>query len=207
MTAAATSRLKIAPTSAASMTLMPTIIPASAKRTERASADIGWRVDAARAKAKKHMPMAISCPATPQQAAEKKSEFKAAAKAPSVQASGEKPRLLKNDHAPIPKMHRATGARNLANPNGPNPHRTRPLRLGAQEPQLSPREFRSSHMPLMAAGKRSQSECWTPKGPSLEKWTTPGRKLRQKSKARTPASKASVQRKSRLRADVGLRFI
>jgi hypothetical protein len=57
---------------------------------------------------------ASNWPATPQQAVEKKVEFKAVANAPSAAANGEKFNCLKKHHAQNPKKHKAMGGKNFA---------------------------------------------------------------------------------------------
>ena len=113
-TNAAMNKLKIAPMSAASITLMPTQSPASASLSQRVSGVVSAVLETTSPSAKKSMPMAICCEATPQQAVEKKVEFNAAARPPSVAASGENFNCRKKNHAPTPSSHRAIGARNLA---------------------------------------------------------------------------------------------
>ncbi len=63
--------LNSAPMSAASMTLIPTQRPASASRVQRTSTGVAGLLPTTSASAKKFMPMAISCEASPQQAVEK----------------------------------------------------------------------------------------------------------------------------------------
>src|ERR1017187_7756195 len=101
MTNAATYKLNMAPTSAPSVTAMPTASPASATRSQR------WRPDrrASAARAKKIMPMVMGCDATPQHAAEKKAECKAAAKPPRMQAGVARPDWRKKHHAQIGRAH------------------------------------------------------------------------------------------------------
>ena len=113
-TKAATNTLKIAPMSAASITLTPTANPARASRVQRMSAGVSEVLETTRASAKKSMPMAICCVATPQQAVAKKVEFSVAASAPSVAASGDSFSCRKKVHAPSPKMNNAMGAKNFA---------------------------------------------------------------------------------------------
>src|ERR1039458_6085093 len=75
-TNAATTRLKMAPMSKASITPKPTAKPARATLTQR----LGEVSSASAASARKSQPKLKGWDATPQQAVEKKSEFKAAAR-------------------------------------------------------------------------------------------------------------------------------
>ncbi len=56
---------------------------------------------------------ASNWPAKPQQAVEKKVEFKAAANAPSAAANGEKFNCLKKHHAQNPNKNKAMGGKNF----------------------------------------------------------------------------------------------
>ena len=186
-TNAAMSTLKIAPMSAASMTFMPTQSPASASRVQRVSAGIAGELPATRPSAKKSMPMAICCDATPQHAVEKKSELNAAASPPNVAASGDNFICPKQNHAPTPRIHSAIGARNFEYPTGPMPQRVNVCdaqwigtdRLDADAIQVIPRRFKTIWQ------MRNHAEFCIPNGPSLEKWTKPGKKLRQNKTAST----------------------
>jgi len=91
--------------SAPSVTLMPTASPANTTRSQRQ----GDEVSASAARAKKTMPTVIACPATPQQAAEKKPEFNVAASPLRKQAAGVRPDWRKKHHAPQPRISRANG--------------------------------------------------------------------------------------------------
>src|ERR1035438_1297973 len=82
-TNAATTRLKMAPMSKASITPKPTAKPARATLTQR----LGEVWSARAARARKSQPKLKGWDATPQQAVEKKSEFKAAAMPPRMTAS------------------------------------------------------------------------------------------------------------------------
>ncbi|MGO9003721.1 MAG: hypothetical protein ACLPYZ_15270 [Limisphaerales bacterium] len=112
-TKAATNRLKMAPMSAASITLTPTAKPARARRTMRVRRGVAVEMDTTSAKARKSMLKASNWPPTPQQAVAKKVEPKAAANAPSAAANGEKFNCLKKHHALNPKKNKATGAKNF----------------------------------------------------------------------------------------------
>src|ERR1017187_2710620 len=105
MTKAATYKLKMAPTSAPSVTAMPTARPPSTTRSQGRRAD-GF---ASAARAKKIMPTVTGYDATPQHAVEKKPECRAAAKPPKMQAGGERPDCRKKHHAPQPRINRASG--------------------------------------------------------------------------------------------------
>ena len=101
------------------MTFNPTHKPASASRIQRMCQVVSLVLAVKSAKAKKSMPRAICCEATPQQAVAKKVELSIVANVPSMVASGESLSCRKKVHAPSPRINKAIGARNFANPTGP----------------------------------------------------------------------------------------
>src|ERR1035437_5179988 len=105
----------MAPISNASITPRPTAKPARATLTQRLD-----EVSSARAaKARKSQPKLSGWDATPQQAVDKKSEFKLAAMAPSAQAKGERFHCWKQSQALSPRSNRAKAAKIFENMNGP----------------------------------------------------------------------------------------
>src|SRR6266513_2737482 len=98
------------------MTLTPTQNPARARRDQRSDAGVLASFDTTSASAKKFMPMAICCEATPQQAVAKKTELSMAASAPRHAARDDNFNALKKVQPPIPKMNSAISGRNFAYP-------------------------------------------------------------------------------------------
>ena len=96
------------------MTFMPTHSPASARRVQRVNAGVSAELATTSPSAKKSIAMAISCEASPQQASEKNVELSAAASPPKTVASGDSFNCRKKNHAPMPRIHSATGATNFA---------------------------------------------------------------------------------------------
>src|ERR1035437_6867939 len=146
-----------APTSAASMTLMPTHGPASASRAQRTSHGVSGVLAIASASARNPMPRAISTDATPQQAPAKKVELNMAASAPNIAARDESFNARKNVQAPMPMINNATGARNFAQPTGPNANLINAVTPGVNAPPATPTSVKSSHVPVLAPGSLSQS--------------------------------------------------
>ncbi|MEI9959680.1 MAG: hypothetical protein WDM76_00710 [Limisphaerales bacterium] len=196
-------KLKIAPTSAASITLMPTASPASASRTQRVDNGVSGVFETTNAIAKKSMPMAICCEAMPQQAVAKKVEFNIVASAPSVAANGDSFNCRKNVHAPNPKMNKAMGARNFAMPTGPSSQHSAAVMLGGKDPPPKPISFKSFHIPVKAPGNCNHAALCGPKGPSLLKWTNPPRKLLQNSTAKITNNNMGVENLFRLTTGSG----
>src|ERR1035441_9602250 len=104
----------IAPMSKASITPRPTAKPARATLSQR----LGEVSSANAAKARKSQPKLSGWDATPQQAVEKKSEFKAAAMAPRTQAVGESFHCRKHNQALSPRNKRAKAAKIFENMSG-----------------------------------------------------------------------------------------
>ena len=96
----------MAPISNASITLMPTARPARMILSHRLGAVASPRA----ARARKSSPKLIGCPATPQQAVEKKSELSAAAMPPRMQAAGVNFHCRKQSQALSPRKKSAKGA-------------------------------------------------------------------------------------------------
>jgi len=96
----------MAPMSKASITPRPTAKPARATLTQR----LGEVWSAKAARARKSQPKLKGWEATPQQAVEKKSEFKAAAMPPRMQASGESFHCRKHSQALSPRKSSEKGA-------------------------------------------------------------------------------------------------
>src|SRR5262245_19638227 len=92
-----------------SMILMPTAKPAMANRTQYFQP---LRCPTS-PNAMKHIPIPITCAATPQHAVEKKCELKVVASAPRMQASGESFHCRKQNQAQIPRTNRAVGQKIL----------------------------------------------------------------------------------------------
>jgi hypothetical protein len=92
--------------SKASITPKPTAKPARATLTQR----LGEVSSARAARARKSQPKLKGWEATPQQAVEKKSEFKAVATPPRMQASVESFHCRKHNQALRPRNRSANGA-------------------------------------------------------------------------------------------------
>src|SRR5581483_2242030 len=102
---AATYRLKMAPTSAPSMTPIPTARPASMTRRQRPRGEVSINA----ASARKLIATVRTCAPNPQQAVEKKVEFNAAAIAPRKHAGEARPALRKKHHAASPSTSTEAG--------------------------------------------------------------------------------------------------
>ncbi len=61
-------------------------------------------------------------------------------------------------------------------------------------------------MEVKAAGSRTQMALCCPRGPSFEKWTKSGKKLRQNSKARSATNRMENFRTGELFCEAGLVF-
>src|SRR5436190_135114 len=96
------------------MMLMPTAMPARIRRTHIFQPPLSL----AKPIARKHMPMPMSCAATPQQAVEKKCELKAVATAPKTHASGDSLHWRKQNQAQMPRMKMERGQKIFEYPSG-----------------------------------------------------------------------------------------
>src|SRR5579871_2104099 len=111
---AATNTLKMAPTSAASITQTPTARPASASRIQ----EMLWKSPTTAASARKHEASAVAGTAMPQHAVEKNSEFNAAAMPPRMHAAGASLSRRKKYPALQPRNRKTSGTYSFANPIG-----------------------------------------------------------------------------------------
>src|SRR5665213_3040424 len=180
--------------SAPSMTLTPTHNPASARRVQRMFHGVSATFATTSASARKSIPAAISCVASPQPASAKKVELSIAASAPRMAASCENLSARKNAHAPSPSINREAGVKILAYSTGLLIARNNSLMESVNVPPLEPIELRSSHDPVKPCGNRFSSVTSPPNGPSLEKTTSWGTKLRQKSNPSTSASNPAMNK-------------
>src|SRR5438445_5752887 len=141
---AATNTLIRAPTSAPSITTIPTASPARMNLSHPQRGGVLTMAAAAR----KLQPAASICWPTPQQAVEKKPEFSAAAKPPMKHASRLNFSCQKNTQALHPKNSSTSGAKNFAKPTGPSSQNQAWLRFGMDVPPLLPIELRSYQTPV-----------------------------------------------------------
>src|ERR1017187_4825475 len=140
--------LKMAPMSKASITPMPTAKPARATLSQR----LGEVWSARAARARKSQPKLKGWDATPQQAVEKKSEFKAAAMPPRMQASGESLHCRKHSQALSPRNKSAKGAYIFEKMSLPKSMPSVAETFGDPLGAAFPIQFRSSHMPKKPDG-------------------------------------------------------
>jgi hypothetical protein len=97
----------------------------------------------------------MTCDPTPQQVAEKKLLFKAAAKPASRHATGDKFNDRQKNHADSPITRSEIGTKNLAKPNGPRMTRNMVVTPSGAEGNCTPGVFKSSHQPVHASGTRA----------------------------------------------------
>src|SRR3954454_14863468 len=97
------------------MTFIPTAKPASSNLSHLRGDESSTRS----ARAKKSIPIAITCEATPQQAVEKKCELSAVANPPRIQAIGTNFSCLKKVQAPSPRIKSENGANIFEKRTGP----------------------------------------------------------------------------------------
>src|ERR1035441_9591242 len=129
----------MAPMSKASITPKPTAKPARATLTQR----LGEVWSAKAAKARKSQPKLKGWDATPQQAVEKKSEFKAAAMLPRMQAVGESFHCRKHSQALSPRNSSAKGAKIFEKTRGPETRESALVTVGVALGPAAPSQFKS----------------------------------------------------------------
>src|SRR5258708_4450470 len=117
------------------------------------------------ARARYAAPKVIGWEQTPQQALEKKFEFKVTAKAPIRHAAGASFSRLKNIHEQSPRNHIEKGAYSFANHTGEVARRKTVETVGAGPTPGPPSQFRSAQTPRRISGDLLSSAIIAPNGP------------------------------------------